>query len=130
MPIGSTTANGVRINFDGILKTSNADAQATEHRAYVQLYRNGIIETVNSTAMAVSSGTPIVSNLDDQLIREIIRSLNDLAAVGVEPPYALLVSSRRGHWCAELRAWARFSMARQPRLSPRPGPVSFRRSDL
>ena len=92
VPIGSTTANGVRINFDGILKTSNADAQATEHRAYVQLYRNGIIETVNSTAMAVSSGTPIVSNLDDQLIREIIRSLNDLAAVGVEPPYALLVS--------------------------------------
>jgi hypothetical protein len=42
--------------------------------------------------MAVSSGIPIISNFDDQLIREIIRSLNDLAAVGVEPPYALLVS--------------------------------------
>jgi hypothetical protein len=92
VPIGSTTANGVRINFDGILKTSNADAQATEHRAYVQLFRNGIIETVNSTLMAVSSGTPIISNLDDQLIREVVRTPNDLAAVGIEPPYALLVS--------------------------------------
>jgi hypothetical protein len=92
VPLGSTTASVARINFDGILKTSNADARATEHRAYVQLFRNGIIETVHSTLMAVSSGTPIISNLDDQLIREIMRSLNDLAAVGIGPPYALLVS--------------------------------------
>jgi hypothetical protein len=92
VPIGSTTANGARINFDGILKTSNADQRAIEHRAYVQLYRNGIIETVASTLTAVSSGTPIISNLDDILINQIMRRLNDLAAVGVEPPYALLVS--------------------------------------
>jgi hypothetical protein len=92
VPIGSTTANGARINFDGILKTSNADQRATEHRAYVQLYRNGIIEAVDSTLMAVSSGSPIISNVDDKLIYEITRSLKDLAAVGIEPPYALLVS--------------------------------------
>jgi hypothetical protein len=42
--------------------------------------------------MAVSSGTPIISTFDDQLIYEIMRSLNDLAALGIEPPYALLVS--------------------------------------
>jgi Putative DNA-binding domain len=92
VPIGSTTANGARINFDGILKTSNADQRATQHRAYVQLYRNGIIETVDSTLMAVSSGDSIISNLDDILIYEIMRSLKDVAAVGIEPPYALLVS--------------------------------------
>ena len=84
VPIGSSTANGARINFDGILKTSNADPRATQHRACVQLYRNGIIETVNSTVMAVSSGTPIISNLDDQLIYEVLRSLNDLTAVGID----------------------------------------------
>jgi Putative DNA-binding domain len=28
VPIGSSTANGTRINFDGVLKTSNADPQA------------------------------------------------------------------------------------------------------
>jgi hypothetical protein len=105
VPIGSSTANGARINFDGVLKTSNADSQATQHRAYVQLFRNGIIETVHSTLLATSSGTPIISNLDDRLIHEIMRSLNDLAAVGIEPPYALLVS-RIGV------AGARFNFAR------------------
>jgi hypothetical protein len=92
VPIGSTTANGSRINFEGILKTSNADQKATQHRAYVQLYRNGIVETVHSTVMAESSGTPIIFNLDDQLIYEVMRSLNDLAAVGIEPPYAFLAT--------------------------------------
>ncbi len=92
VPMGSTTASGARINFDGILKTSNADHQATQHRAYVQLYRTGIVETVHSTVMATSSGTPIISNLDEVIIQATIRSLNDLASVGIEPPCALLVS--------------------------------------
>ena len=92
VPIGSTTANGVRITFEGVLKTSNADAQATQHRAYVQLNRNGVVETVHSTLLAVSSGTPIIANLDDHIIYEIMRTMNDLAAVGIEPPYAVLVS--------------------------------------
>jgi hypothetical protein len=62
------------------------------HCAYVQVYRNGIVETVDSTVTATSSGMPIITGLDDNLIQEIMRSLNDLAAIGVEPPYALLVS--------------------------------------
>ncbi len=92
VPMGSSTANGARVNFDGILKTSNADPQATQHRAYVQLYRNGIIESVRSSLMGGRSEAPIIFNLDDTIIREVMRSLNDLAAVGIEPPYALLVS--------------------------------------
>jgi hypothetical protein len=92
VPIASSTANAARINFDGILKTSNADQQATEHRAYVQLYRNGIIETVTSTLISQISGSSIIHNLDDVLVNEIIRVLNDLAKIGIEPPYALLVS--------------------------------------
>jgi hypothetical protein len=92
VPMGSMTANAARVNFDGVLKTSNPDHRAIQHRAYVQLYRNGIIESVHSTLMAISSGTPLISYLDDALIREVMRSLNDLAAVGVEPPYALLTS--------------------------------------
>jgi hypothetical protein len=92
VPIGSPTANGARINFEGILKTSNADQRATQHRAYVQLYRSGIVETVDSSVTAVSSGTPIVTLLDDKIIGTAMRSLNDLAAVGIEPPYVVLVS--------------------------------------
>jgi len=89
-PIGLGTASGVRINFEGVLKTSNADRQAAQHRAYIQIYRNGIIETVTSTLRALSSG--VISGLDDLIVNETMRCMNDLAAVGVEPPYALLVS--------------------------------------
>jgi hypothetical protein len=39
-----------------------------------------------------NSTTPIISNLDDKIISASMRSLNDLATFGVEPPYALLVS--------------------------------------
>jgi hypothetical protein len=89
-PIGASTAQGSRINFEGILKTSNADPQATQHRAYVQLYRNGIVETVDSSL--VSSSTRIVTFFDDKLIGAAMRYPRDLAAVGVEPPYAVLAS--------------------------------------
>jgi hypothetical protein len=92
VPIASTTANNSLINFDGVLKTSNADQQATEHRAYVQLFRNGIVESVTSTIMAVSSGTPIISGLDDSIVFNVGRIMNNLAAVGVESPHVLLVS--------------------------------------
>jgi hypothetical protein len=91
-PIGSSTANGARVNFDGILKTSNANQRATEQRAYVQLYRNGIIETVASSLAGGSPENPIIFNLDDVIIGGVLRSLRDLVTVGVEPPYALLVS--------------------------------------
>jgi len=107
VPMGSSTANGARINFDGILKTSNADPQATQHRAYVQLYRNGIVESVHSTVKAESSGAPIIFNLDDTTICEVMRSLNDLAAIGIESPHALLVSLIGV-------ASARFNFARDP----------------
>jgi hypothetical protein len=64
----------------------------TRHRSYAQLYSNGIIEAVASTIIAESSGSPIISNIDDQLIVEIRRKLSDLAGIGIEPPYAVLVS--------------------------------------
>jgi hypothetical protein len=110
-PMGSSIANGARINFDGVLKTSNADSQAVQHRAYVQVYRSGIVESVHSTLKAET--TSIIPLLDDSIIREVMRSLNDLAAIGMEPPHALLVSligvanarnnlDRGGQWFPEL----------------------------
>jgi hypothetical protein len=70
----------------------NADERATKHRAYLQLYRNGIIESVDSSLIAESSGTPIISSLDALLIQEAMRLFQDLPNVSIEPPYALLVS--------------------------------------
>jgi hypothetical protein len=109
-PIGSRMATRAWINFEGVIKVSNADQQAAEQRAYVQVYRNGIVESVNSTVTAVSSGTPIISGLDDSLIQETMRILRDLGTVGVVPPYALLISLRGV-------AGARFHLNRDPRDS-------------
>jgi hypothetical protein len=89
VPFESSMASNARINFDGVLKTSNVDPQATQHRAYVQLFQNGILESVTS---ALLSSSQLISNLDDRLIIDIMQRLNDLADVGIEPPYALLVS--------------------------------------
>jgi len=90
VPMGSTTASGMRINFEGVLKTSNADPQATQHRAYTHLYRNGIVEAVTSTL--INDQTRVISFLDDIIVKETLKKLNDLARVGVEPPFAILVS--------------------------------------
>lgn len=92
LPYGSRSWTGSRITFEGVLQTSNADQQAAQHRAYLQLYRNGIVETLTSTLAARSSGTPIISGLDDNLIKEVQRILSDLVGIGIEPPYAVFAS--------------------------------------
>lgn len=50
-PLGSRTAQARRVNFDGVLMVSNADQAAQQQRAYVQVFRNGIVEAVNSTVI-------------------------------------------------------------------------------
>src|SRR5262249_10783056 len=105
VPLGSSSANDVRVNFDGVLKTSNANPEATQHRAYVQLRRNGIIESATSSLIPPDRNT--IPALDDVLIQHIMRCLNDLVGVGIEPPYALLISLAGV-------SGARFRFARDP----------------
>jgi len=92
LPYGSRSWTGSRITFEGVLQTSNADQQAAAHRAYLQLYRNGIVETLTSTLAVRNSGTPVIFGLDDNLINEVERILRDLAFMSIEPPYAVFVS--------------------------------------
>lgn len=90
-PIGSRTANGARINFDGVLKTSNADPRVAEQRASLQVYRNGSSNPCIDPNF-VKLWEPVIFNLEDLLIQERMRILRDLPAIGVELPYSLLVS--------------------------------------
>ncbi len=91
-PIGSRTPQGIRINFEGVLKMSNADQEAAQQRAYVQIFRTGILEAVTSTIISTSKDQPIIFNLDDEIIFSCARYFRDLAGAGIEPPYAVLVS--------------------------------------
>lgn len=92
-PLGSRTAQARRVNFDGVLMVSNADQAAQQQRAYVQVFRNGIVEAVNSTVINQGrTDLPIIPVLDNTIIYNTANFMRDLEAFGIEPPFALLVS--------------------------------------
>lgn len=92
-PLGSRTAQFRKINFDGVLMLSNADQAAQQQRAYVQVFRNGIVEAVNSTIVNQSrADVPIIQLLDNTLIYNAVSFMRDLEGFGVQPPFAFLVS--------------------------------------
>jgi hypothetical protein len=89
-PISSRSAQSTRINFDGILKLSNADQQAKEQRAYVQLYHSGAIEAVISTIRHPE--LDVVFCQEDNIVGNVWRLLRDLGQIRVQPPYGVLIS--------------------------------------
>jgi hypothetical protein len=96
-PLASSSARTWRINFDGILRLSNANEKAGEQRAYVQVFRSGIVESVASS-VAVGErpeGVPprlLSYKIEGMMLLNGVRYLKTLAALGVEPPYAVLLS--------------------------------------
>ena len=92
-PIGSRSSTAIKINFDGLLTMSNGDRSKGVERAYVQLFRGGIVEAVDSLYVR-ASGEPLipVSEKDRTIISDSMRLMRDLSEIKVDPPYAVLVS--------------------------------------
>ena len=92
-PIGSRGSQAVKINFDGFLTMSNGNRAANVERAYVQLFRGGIVEAVDGLYVR-ASGQPLIPavEVDRSVTGNARRLMQDLAAIGFEPPYAVLVS--------------------------------------
>lgn len=92
-PIGSRGSQAVKINFDGFLTMSNGNRAANVERAYVQLFRGGIVEAVDGLYVR-ASGEPLIPavEVDRSVTGNAMRLMQDLAAIGFEPPYAVLVS--------------------------------------
>ena len=92
-PMGSQQSQGVKINFDGFLTMSNGDRAANVERAYVQLFRGGIVEADDGLYYR-ASGEPLISvvEVDRKVTGNAMRLMRDLAAIGIDPPYAVLVS--------------------------------------
>jgi hypothetical protein len=92
-PIGSRSSTAMQINFDGLLTMSNGDRAAGVERAYVQLFRGGIVEAVDSLYVR-ASGEPLipVSDTDRKIVANSLRFMQDLSEIRVDPPYAVLVS--------------------------------------
>ncbi|MGH6870811.1 MAG: AlbA family DNA-binding domain-containing protein [Rhizomicrobium sp.] len=96
-PLGSSSARAWRVNFDGILRLSDADENAPSQRAYVQVFRSGVVEAVASAIAADDrpEGVPprlLSLKIEGMMLHNGVRYLKSLAEQGVEPPYAILLS--------------------------------------
>ena len=95
-PIGSSGAQNWVVNFDGVLIPSNAARTAPTQRAYMQVYRTGRLEAViSSITSREREGTPLrltSIQVEGMVLMTLVRSLKGLQALGVEPPYAVMIS--------------------------------------
>jgi Putative DNA-binding domain len=96
-PLLSTHPQYFRINVDGLLTLSNAEANAKAQRAYVQLYHTGIVEAVASSFLMGEGSRESPSRLtalrtEACIVRYSHAYLQAVLALGCPPPFALLVS--------------------------------------
>ena len=92
-PIGSRQSQALKINFDGFLTMSNGNRAANVERAYVQLFRGGIVEAVDGLYVR-ASGQPLIPvvEVERSITRHAMRLMRNLTAIGIEGPYAVLAS--------------------------------------
>lgn len=93
-PLFREVPHGCRINFDGLLYHFEQNGQCN---AYLQLYRTGVIETVDAWLISVGEGHSrgkVFSSLAFEvgLVKGVRRFLSILESIGVNPPFALMVA--------------------------------------
>ncbi|SFD03017.1 helix-turn-helix domain-containing protein [Collimonas sp. OK412] len=98
---GST--NNWRVNFDGLLTLSSPDLSATQQRAYVQVFRSGIIESV-AVVGQINQGDSTKSiiealSVEMGIIASSRKYAESLAASGLATPFVLVVRllGTKGH---------------------------------
>jgi hypothetical protein len=92
-PLFRDGAQNSRINFDGLLVRDAADSEAST--GFLQLYRSGIIETVDGTLIGERQDYgKIIPSLvfEVKLVRFIRRVLPVLKSLGVDPPLAVMLA--------------------------------------
>jgi hypothetical protein len=94
-PIWHSRLNEARYNFDGYLTTSGTGGRA----GYVQVHRNGIIETA-AGGIADTERRISVEDVEDQIAKKLEQYLNALRFLEVPPPLAVLLAGVRMHGIA------------------------------
>lgn len=96
-PVGSPYPQRFRINVDGLLTLSNAEANGRVQRAYVQVFHTGIVEAVASS-FARGDGSAqnpfrlTALSTEASIVRYSYGYLRALLELGAEPPFAMLAS--------------------------------------
>ena len=87
------TARHRQITFDGFLTASTAGDLSEPQRAYVQVFRTGIVEAVTSSIVRGKENNFIVLPFLQSWIIEYARSYaSSLQSCGAEPPFAIMAS--------------------------------------
>ena len=92
--IGLPLLNGspgiVHFNFDGAVVASTAGPSG--HSGYLQVFRDGAIEAVDASMLAVEQGKIRAMALEPQLINRLTQYLRFLAFVEALPPVAIMLT--------------------------------------
>lgn len=91
VPIGDIAARDYQITFDGLLTASNAEGLDKPQRAYVQVFRSGMVEAVASS-LARGEERLILPHIEAMVIKYSRSYTTSLQRFGVEPPFAILTS--------------------------------------
>lgn len=83
-----------RFNVDGLLTTTGADSKTEKHWNYTQVFRNGIVESVDGFVLSPRGDQKGIASVayEEQLIEAVTRFLEGYIALGVVPPAAILIS--------------------------------------
>jgi len=103
-------------NLNGYLTTSGRDGNA----GYVQVYRNGIIETAaGGIATETDRGRTLpAEQVEDQIVTKVEQYLTTLRHVEVPPPFALLLAGLRMHGTAIVPRLAPYYEILVPQTEP------------
>ena len=91
-PIGGSALDS-QITFDGFLTASNADGLSKPQRAYVQVFRSGVVEAVTaSLARGKDANFLVLPYIQSWIIRYARTYAASLQMFGAEPPFAIMAS--------------------------------------
>jgi hypothetical protein len=93
-PIGVPQVDGWRYNLDGILAYGHY-LDPPSPRSYLQIFRNGCIEAVETSLLRIPEGSPSVIEsgaYENELIVALSRFLSIQQRLGIEPPLFVMIS--------------------------------------
>lgn len=92
-PISADYGSNLRFNFDGILTYEQYD-RTKPAVSYLQLFRNGIVESVDTNLFEPDDTPPLIPsfNFERDIIKAFERYVNIQSMLETEPPYFLLLT--------------------------------------
>lgn len=91
-PIGSSGGHHAYKNFEGFLTASNSAGPMVSQRAYVQVFRSGIVEAVASSIVRGAANLLPMQDIEQHIIAHTRIYAANLHKFGIAPPIAVLAS--------------------------------------